>query len=88
MNANVSVCGVESWPMNSQHEDLRERINGRLRTKGPATPETLASELGVSQWDVQSCLEKLQKEGSVRLLFGGLWDAHWQPPRMKPAAQE
>ena len=73
--------------MNSE-DDLRERINARLRAKGPATLGTLASELGASQWNVQSSLEKLQKESSVRLLFGGLWDVHWNPPGAKSVVEE
>jgi DeoR/GlpR family transcriptional regulator of sugar metabolism len=74
--------------MNSGSEDLQKRITTRLQAKGPATLQTLASELGASQWNVQSSLEELQKEGSVRLLFGGLWDAHWKPPGTKSVAEE
>ena len=51
--------------------DLQERIAARLRGKGPATLQTLASELNSPQSDVQSVVEKLQQEGSVRLLFWG-----------------
>ena len=69
--------------MDSESDDLPERIAARLKEKGPATLEILASELGASQWNVQSSLEKLQNESSVRLLFGGLWDTHWKPPGTK-----
>jgi DNA-binding Lrp family transcriptional regulator len=74
--------------MDPEYDDLQERITARLREKGPATMQTLASELGASQWKVQSSLERLQQEGSVRLLFGGLWDAHWKPPETKSVAEE
>jgi len=72
--------------MNPESDDLQQRVTERLREKGPATLETLASELSASQWNVQSVLEKLQQEGSVRLLFGGLWDVHWIPPEKTPSA--
>jgi hypothetical protein len=85
---HLLACRVESWTMDSESDDLPERITARLQEKGPATLDTLASELSASQWIVQSCLEELQKEGSVRLLFGGLWDAHWKPPETKSVAEE
>jgi predicted transcriptional regulator len=52
------------------------RILVRLRHKGPATCETLASELGVSQSEVDFALEKLREgeESFVRRLPFGLWD--------------
>ena len=74
--------------MDSESDDLPERIAARLQEKGPATLETLASELSASQWNVQSSLEKLQNEGSVRLLFGGLWDTHWKPSGTKSVDEE
>jgi DeoR/GlpR family transcriptional regulator of sugar metabolism len=74
--------------MDSESDDLPQRITARLQEKGPATLQTLASELGASQWNVQSSLEKLQNEGTVRLLFGGLWDTHWKPPGTNSVHQE
>ena len=69
--------------MNAESDDLKERISARLKEKGPATLETLALELSASQWSIQSALEKMQEEGSIRLVFGGLWDTHWKPPGKK-----
>ena len=72
--------------MNAESDDLEERISARLEEKGPATLQTLALELSASQWSVQSALEKMREGGSIRLVFGGLWDTHWKPPGNKSVA--
>ena len=73
---------VQSLAMTTADKiDIQGRIIARLRERGPATVATLALELSASQFDVQSALSTLRDEELVRLLFGGLWDAHWTTPQ-------
>jgi predicted transcriptional regulator len=62
--------------MNSlQFNALKIRVFARLREKGPATVQALASELEAPQGNVQFALEQLSKADCVVRLSYGLWDA-------------
>lgn len=60
----------------SELADLQRRITSRLQDKGPASIETLATELNVTQPKVWLALQKL-REGGTRIVESrpdGTWD--------------
>lgn len=62
--------------MNSLEFDaLKIRVLARLTAKGPATVQTLASELGAPGGNVHFALEQMSNSDSVVRLPFGLWGA-------------